>query len=102
MPNAKGLIDALQNELREINFEEHQTPTISNKDNRHFKDIGASDKLILCSAVGVKYRDKNRDSLLEERIKDYSINYSTGNVTIAYKEPISYTTITIDLNKEDD
>lgn len=102
MPNIKGLIDALQDEIREINFEEHQTPTISNKGDRHFKDIGASDKLILCSAVGVNYRDENRDSLLEQRIKDYSINYSTGEIQIQYMTPITYTTVTIDLNKEDD
>lgn len=94
--NIEKIIDEIRQTLREIDFKQVDMPIISMKNGREFKDIQLSDKLFLLSAIGLTdIKAEEVNSVLEKRVKDYSINYSTGDISITYNEPISYYTTTI-------
>lgn len=83
---------------KEMQFDFLDKPVILKKDGRYFKYIGETEKLILLSAIGMKDCKANEiDSILESTIKDYSINMSTGEVSITYKQSIEYVTCCIEL-----
>ena len=63
------------------------------------ESISKMDKLILMNTLGFKarYSMEDIDSILKKTIKDYSIDYTTGEVVITLIKPAKYATISVDL-----
>lgn len=65
----------------------------------NIESMSKMDKLVLISFLGLELNQsmEDIDSILQEVIEEYSIDYTTGNVSIVYKKPMEVLTIKVKL-----